>query len=185
MTSSSTHLKHLALVSPAVRIATRLVLHALSSLPQFDSSAAVAAVSADASPLLRWDAFHFAHIAEHGYVHEYEWAFFPGIALAMRLGAQCIALLRAAFGISAPAGTRMADLLNGGALLALLCDPTTTLYRLTLHHLGSPHLALIAAVLSLLPSSPATLHAAAYSEPFYTFLSYKGALRFCGPGTST
>ena len=70
------------------------------------------------------------------------------------------------------------DLLQGGALAAFLCDvgSTTTLYNLTLHHLGSPNLALITSVLSLLPSSPATLRFAAYSEPFFTYLSYKGKL---------
>ena len=68
------------------------------------------------------------------------------------------------------------DLLQGGALAAFLCDAgsTTTLYNLTLHHVGSPNLALIASVLSFLPSSPATLRFAAYSEPFFTYLSYKG-----------
>ena len=167
------HIKWLAIISPTIRIATRLLLNALSNLSQFDSSAVVS--SNNANPLLRWDAFHFAHIAQKGYVHEYEWAFFPGTPLVMHLGGKCISFARMALG-DRDGTVRMADLLNGGALAALLCDPTTTLYRLTMHNFRSPHLALMVSVLSLMPSSPATLHAAAYSEPFYTYLSYKGRL---------
>jgi hypothetical protein len=66
------------------------------------------------------------------------------------------------------------DLLQGGLLAALACDTSTTLYHLSLHHLGSPSLALMASLLSLMPSSPVTLRFGAYSEPFFTYLSYKG-----------
>lgn len=165
------HRKWLAVLSPTIRIATRLLLNALSRLPQFDSSAAVS--NSDANPLLRWDAFHFVHIAQYGYVHEYEWAFFPGISLAMRLGGKCLSFVHVALGGKDDI-VSVGDLLNGGALAALICDPTITLYRLTLRHFHSPHLALMVSLLSLMPSSPATLHAAAYSEPFYTYMSYKG-----------
>ncbi|THH12498.1 hypothetical protein EW146_g7639 [Bondarzewia mesenterica] len=104
------------------------------------------------SSLLRWDAFHFAQIAKEGYVYEQQWAFLP----------------------EGPPG--WIDILQGGGLAALVCDSTLTLYRLSLLHLQSPSLALIASLLSLLPSSPAILHFAGYSEPFFTFLSYKGML---------
>ncbi|KAJ7668374.1 GPI mannosyltransferase 2 [Mycena polygramma] len=50
------------------------------------------------------------------------------------------------------------------------------MYALSLHHLGSSALARLATVLSLLPSSPVTLFLAPYSEPFFTYLSYKGML---------
>ncbi|KAF8170181.1 GPI mannosyltransferase 2 [Mycena galopus ATCC 62051] len=50
------------------------------------------------------------------------------------------------------------------------------MYSLSLHHLGSPALARLAAILSLLPSSPATLFLAPYTEPFFTYFSYKGML---------
>lgn len=62
------------------------------------------------------------------------------------------------------------------ALAAIACDTTCTLYQLTLHHLGSPTLAYLTALLSLMPSNPATLYFVPYTEPFFTYLSYKGML---------
>ncbi|KAG1865859.1 glycosyltransferase family 76 protein [Suillus subalutaceus] len=80
------------------------------------------------SVLLRWDAFHFAHIAREGYVYEHEWAFFNGLPLPL-----------AGFG-SNDWGT----LLRGGAGMAIL--------------------------------SPTALKLASYSEPFFTYFSYRGML---------
>lgn len=160
------HIQLLRILSIAARLFTALSLYLLSNLPLFDSSPSI---ESNASSLLRWDAFHFAHIADKGYVHEYEWAFFPGTPLVMRIAGGVLHALKRS-------GSPMTwdDLLQGGALAALACDSTTTLYRLTLHHLGSPYVALVASLLSLFPSSPATLRFAAYSEPFFTYLSYKG-----------
>ena len=64
--------------------------------------------------------------------------------------------------------------LQGGALAVLTVDSATTLYLLTLHHFKSCNIALIVSVLSLIPSSPAVLRFASYSEPFFTYLSYQG-----------
>ncbi|KAJ7129822.1 glycosyltransferase family 76 protein [Mycena crocata] len=107
--------------------------------------------------LLRWDALHFHHIARSGYVYEHEWAWLPGLPFLLSL-----------FPNSLLAPTLVS--------LAIACDMTSTMYSLSLHHLGSPALARLAAVLSLLPSSPATLFLAPYTEPFFTYLSYKGML---------
>lgn len=173
-TTTSCHLCLLRIVSPLTRILTALLLYLLSiALPQFDSSPQV--ISPAPSALLRWDAFHFAHIAQHGYVHEHEWAFFPGTPLLMRLSGHLLRTIKLKLQFEGGEVT-WDDLLQGGALAALACDAATatTLYKLTLHHLRSPHIALIAALLSLLPSSPAALRFAAYSEPFFTLLSYKG-----------
>ncbi|KAF8891684.1 GPI mannosyltransferase 2, partial [Infundibulicybe gibba] len=70
----------------------------------------------------------------------------------------------------------VSELLLGGALMVVACDSTRTLYHLSLHHLGSPSLAFLASVLSLFPSSPATLYFAPYTEPFFTYFSYRGML---------
>ncbi|PFH51993.1 glycosyltransferase family 76 protein [Amanita thiersii Skay4041] len=108
------------------------------------------------SPLLRWDSFHFTHIATHGYFYEHEWAFFPALPAILRI-------LHSPYSLPP-------------LLAALTCDSALTLYQLSLYHLRSPSLALIAAILFLLPSSPVTLRLAPYTEPFFTYLSYKGML---------
>jgi len=160
------HIRLLRVLSIATRLLTALLLLLLSKLPLFDSAPGI---SSDGSPFLRWDAFHFVHIADQGYVHEYEWAFFPGTPFVMRITGEVLRLLK-----RSDSPVSWDDLLQGGALAALACDSTTTLYRLTLHQLGSPQVALIVSLLSLMPSSPATLRFAAYSEPFFTYFSYKG-----------
>ncbi|KAH7913176.1 glycosyltransferase family 76 protein [Hygrophoropsis aurantiaca] len=147
---------------------------AASSLPLFDSSPKL--VLDESTPpwisaLLRWDAFHFAHVAEKGYVYEHEWAFFVGTPFTMRVSSKLLSLLGGRY-----TSSTWATFLQGGALTAIACDSTRILYHLSLHHLRSPNLAFVSAALSLLPSSPATLKFASYSEPFFTYLSYKGLL---------
>ena len=44
--------------------------------------------------LVRWDAIYFASIAQHGYVHEQEWAFGWGFAMLSRVVARCEILTR-------------------------------------------------------------------------------------------
>ncbi|EPQ61292.1 mannosyltransferase [Gloeophyllum trabeum ATCC 11539] len=147
------------------------VVYASSFLPLFDSGVHAVlppSTSRLTSGLLRWDAFHFAHIAEEGYVYEYEWAFFPGAPLAMRYAGGVIGLFTG--------GEGWANALLGGALLALLCDSTGVFYDLSTEVFGSNKIAYLATLLSLMPSSPATLRYAPYTEPFFSYLSYKGML---------
>lgn len=125
--------------------------------PLFDASPKV---DPNSSFLLRWDSFHFQHIAQEGYVYEYEWAFFPGAPLVTRW----VGML--------PAYWRSPVLALG--LLILACRTTRTLYLLSLHHLGNPTLAFLTALLSLMPSSPPTLRMSLYAEPFFTYFSYNG-----------
>ncbi|KAH7923928.1 glycosyltransferase family 76 protein [Leucogyrophana mollusca] len=143
-------------------------------LPLFDTSPKLVfgeSVPPWTSALLRWDAFHFSHVAEKGYVYEHEWAFFMGTPFMMRASAKLLSL----FGERYPA-THWATLLQGGALTAVLCDSTQVLYHLSLHHLNSPSLAFLSSALSLMPSSPVALKFASYSEPYFTYLSYRGML---------
>jgi GPI mannosyltransferase 2 len=165
------HIRLLVAFALLSRLLIFLLLLLSSHLPLFDSSPEIISHSRWLASL-RWDVFHFAHIAEKGYVYEYEWAFFPGTPLLMRATAK--ALLSIKGSTDAP---QWDDLLMGSVLAAMACDATCTLYHLSLHHLGSPSLAFIASLLSLLPSSPATIRFASYSEPFYTYLSYKGDVR--------
>lgn len=132
-----------------------ILAYSASQLALFDASPNAIHSSKWYKPLLRWDIFHFAHIAEQGYVYEHEWAFLPGLPFVLKL-------------------FNNSNFLLAAAMIAIACDSTTVLYRLSLHHFGSPNLAFLAALLSLLPSSPATLRLAPYNEPFFTYLSYRG-----------
>ncbi|CAK5281375.1 unnamed protein product [Mycena citricolor] len=132
---------------------SRLLPAAILSLkPLFSSFDA-----ASSHPLLRWDALHFLHIAREGYVYEHEWAFLPGPAVMLSI---------------LPTSVLAPTIVS----LVLAYDMSATMYALSLHHLRLPSLAKLATLLSLLPSSPTTLFLAPYSEPFVTYLSYKGML---------
>ena len=168
------HLRNLRIISVASLCLTFSLTYVASQLPLFDSSPRLLASPSDgalakaAYPLLRWDTFHFLHIAQEGYVYEHEWAFFPGAPFVMRT---CGEILRWLSGSERPT---VAHLLAGGGLASLLCGTVTTLYDLTLHHFGSPAIAYLTCLLSLLPSSPATLRFSASTEPFFTYFSYRG-----------
>jgi GPI mannosyltransferase 2 len=137
-----------------------LVLDALHNLvPLFDRSSLL--VRPSTSSLVRWDAIHFLAAAERGYQYEQQWAFLPGISTTIRA---FTALLGHEHG------------LKGVSLLIslLTVDSFRVLHELSRIHLGSDDLANITCVLALIPSSPATLFAAPYNEPFFTYLSYRG-----------
>ncbi|PPQ89577.1 hypothetical protein CVT25_012249 [Psilocybe cyanescens] len=137
-------------------------------LPLFDTSPLLLSISTPLRPLLRWDTFHFLHIASDGYVFEHEWAFLPSLPLIMRTLASGFAPITGSF--------KPSNMLLSGVLAVLASDTTQTLYDLSLHHLRSPELSLVATLLSLIPTSPVTLFFAPYNEPFFTFFSYHGML---------
>ncbi|THH29853.1 hypothetical protein EUX98_g4326 [Antrodiella citrinella] len=72
--------------------------------------------------------------------------------------------------------TSWSAFLAAGTLACCFISSSTTLYDLTLHHTHSPTAAYLSALLSLIPTSPVTLRFVAYSEPFFTYLSYTGML---------
>lgn len=168
------HLRTLRFLSLASLSLTVLLTYVASRFPLFDSSPLLLLspeqgfFAKAAFPLLRWDTFHFAQIAQEGYVYEYEWAFFPGAPFVMRTFGEALRRLRADDKLT------IAHLLLGGGLSSLFCGTTTTLYDLTMHCFGSPAIAYLTCLLSLLPSSPATLRFSAYTEPFFTYFSYRG-----------
>lgn len=161
-----THLRSLLGWTILSRVAFFVLAAYASSLPLFDASPKLYNLPRWAAPFLRWDAIHFLHIAEHGHLYEHEWAFFPGVPLAMRSFGKYIQLLTGF--------QKTPSLLLGGATLVIACDSTRTLYDLSLYQLQSHDLAYLASLLSLIPTSPATLQFAPYTEPFFTYLSYKG-----------
>lgn len=154
----------------ALHVTIAILLYFFSKLPSFDSSASLLLNSGWATSLVRWDVFHFAHIAKDGYAFEYEYAFFPGVSLIMQYGQRALRLLR----ICSKDDWEGYALAGTLASTAVSVDSVHTLYDLTLHHFRSPAFAYLTAFLSLLSSSPATLRYAPYTEPFFTYLSYKG-----------
>ncbi|KAK7807079.1 hypothetical protein U0070_007379 [Myodes glareolus] len=116
--------------------------------------------------LSRWDAEHFLFIAEHGYLYEHNFAFFPGFPLALLMGTE---LLRPLQGLL----SQRSCLLVAVALLNFLFS---VLAALTLHDLGClvlhcPRQAFYAAMLFCL--SPANVFlAAGYSEALFAFLTF-------------
>ena len=169
--AQSAHLRTLTFLSLLSRVFTAvLIISSAYLLTLFDSSPRLVLGSTTPpwiSSLFRWDAFHFAHVAQKGHAYEHAWAFFPALPFIMRVSGHLLS--RA--GLSSP---DVAAQLLGGAVLAALFDSTRVLYRLSLHHLRSPSAAFLAAALSLLSSSPAMLRFAPYSEPFFTYCSYQG-----------
>ncbi|KAI0367932.1 mannosyltransferase [Pilatotrama ljubarskyi] len=180
------HKRTLHILSCAATLLTLLLTVLSSRLPLFDASPHVLLGDSQRSPsslrhtlasaVLRWDTFHFAHIAEEGYLYENEWAFFPGVPWVMRT---CASVLRATGLSQQPAGVpfEWEELLLGGLIASSVSILSVgDLYDLTALHFQSHSIAFLASLLSLLPSSPVTLRIAGYSEAFFTFLSYKGML---------
>ena len=161
------HRTQLLIFTVSSQVLIQLLLLFCSYLPLFDSSPWVILDKSTTwwatSSLLRWDVFHLGLVAE-GRVYEHQWAFFPGVPTYMKL-----------LGQIAP-DDGWATLMQGGLILAIACDSTLVLYELSLRHLKSPSLSFLSAVLSLLPSSPATLRHAPYAEPFFTWASYRGCV---------
>ncbi|KAG8910533.1 ER membrane glycoprotein subunit of the GPI transamidase complex-like protein [Tulasnella sp. 417] len=160
-------------------VATIIILSA-TLLPPFDSSHLITQPQRKfgfASALLRWDVFHFANIALNGYTHEHLFAFFPGIPFLMRLFAEAGLRVFNIAGFTERPSVSEGDVLLGGAAASLiLCNWTGDLYDLTVAVGGTPSLAKLTTLLSLLPLSPPTLLFAPYAEPFFATLSYKGIL---------
>lgn len=104
-----------------------------------------------AASCLRWDAFHFLNIARNGrwglassssspfltwlglryaYEFEYEYAFMPGVPLAMKLGFTAWNWISArVIGAVTMESVPVYHYLISGAVLSYLCDPTWTLYK--------------------------------------------------------
>jgi hypothetical protein len=170
------HLRVLLWASILSRTVTWILALAASHLPVFDSSPRILISERSlVDPLLRWDTFQFGPIALDGYVYEHNWAFFPGTPLVMRYSGLIVKFFR---GTGKEATAVSWEIMLFGSALAVLLTfgATSTLYRLSVYHLRTPQLAFVASLLSLIPTSPATLYLAPYTEPFFTYLSYKGLL---------
>nr|XP_004671274.2 GPI mannosyltransferase 2 [Jaculus jaculus]XP_045006812.1 GPI mannosyltransferase 2 [Jaculus jaculus]XP_045006813.1 GPI mannosyltransferase 2 [Jaculus jaculus]XP_045006814.1 GPI mannosyltransferase 2 [Jaculus jaculus]XP_045006815.1 GPI mannosyltransferase 2 [Jaculus jaculus] len=116
--------------------------------------------------LSHWDAEHFLFIAEHGYLYEHNFAFFPGFPLTLLVGSELLRPLRGLL------SQRSCLLIS----IALLNSLFSVLAAVALHDLGClvlrcPRQAFYAALLFCL--SPANVFlAAGYSEALFALLTF-------------
>ncbi|GJJ06428.1 hypothetical protein Clacol_000620 [Clathrus columnatus] len=172
---NSRDIRTLLLFTFCLRSLTVLIAFLSSYLPQFDASSSLLTLNAPgsfisgrfANAALKWDAIHYLHIAQEGYQYEYQFAWMPGLPVLLRILSSLGTSLSSSFLISSSICHLILSTL-------VSIDTTRLLYLLTLHHTESRQLALLSAYLSLLPSSPSTLHLALYTEPWYTWASYRG-----------
>jgi phosphatidylinositol glycan class V len=158
------HRTLLRCLSAASSLVFGLVVVAACRLPLFDESPLL--VPDANSPLFRWDSIHFLHVARSGYVYEHEWAFLPAAPWIIRYVLTLLGPVSQNIIIS--------HFILAASISVLASETVQTLYSLSLHHLKSPHHALLASILALLPSSPATFYFAPGTEPFFTYLTYRG-----------
>ncbi|XP_066126080.1 GPI mannosyltransferase 2 isoform X1 [Saccopteryx bilineata] len=116
--------------------------------------------------LSHWDAEHFLFIAEHGYLYEHNFAFFPGFPLVLLVGTELLRPLRELLSL------RSCLLIS----VAFLNSLFSILAAVALHDLGClvlhcPHQAFYGALLFCL--SPANVFlAAGYSEALFALLTF-------------
>ncbi|KAG0092594.1 hypothetical protein BGZ92_009276 [Podila epicladia] len=120
---------------------------------------------------LRWDAFYFVHIAEHGYVFEQAHAFFPLLPISMRLVANTVlaplSLLMTYQQQLVLAGVLVA---NGSFIIA-----SVQLYRLSNTLFGNERFAFLSALLYILTPSGIFM-SAIYTESLFAAISFSGMI---------
>lgn len=116
--------------------------------------------------LSRWDAEHFLFIAEHGYLYEHNFAFFPGFPLALLVGTE---LLRPLRGLLSQRSCLLISVASLNSLFSVLA--TVALHDLSCVVLRCPRQAFYAALLFCLTPANVFL-AAGYSEALFAFLTF-------------
>ncbi|RKO84382.1 GPI mannosyltransferase 2 [Blyttiomyces helicus] len=124
------------------------------------------------TPFVRWDAIYMLGIAERGYIYEQEFAFFPGLPLAMRVGADA-----AGYFVNGAVGRRTMLVISGLFFTNLsFVWAAVALYRLTLLLLADKHLATSTAILFCV--CPAGVFMSClYTESPFAFLTFAGMLQ--------
>ncbi|XP_004705133.1 GPI mannosyltransferase 2 [Echinops telfairi] len=117
--------------------------------------------------LSHWDAEHFLFIAEHGYLYEHNFAFFPGFPLALLLGTEL--LLSPLQALLSPRSCLLISVALLNSLFSVLA--AVALHDLSCLVLRSPRQAFYTALLFCL--SPANVFlAAGYSEALFALLTF-------------
>ncbi|XP_006862314.1 PREDICTED: GPI mannosyltransferase 2 [Chrysochloris asiatica] len=117
--------------------------------------------------LSHWDAEHFLFIAEHGYLYEHNFAFFPGFPLSLLVGTEL--LLRPLRGLLSLRSCLLISVALLNSLFSVLA--AVALHDLSCLVLHSPRQAFYTALLFCL--SPANVFlAAGYSEALFALLTF-------------
>ncbi|KAM0750807.1 hypothetical protein T439DRAFT_348085 [Meredithblackwellia eburnea MCA 4105] len=145
----------------------------LSTSSPFDSSSKLLLKSPSnhLNPLLRWDAVYFAKQATRGYQHEQDLAFMPGISIIAKF-------FRVESSEAFVMSTTVAAAFAGSGAALALFHLTKSLVPSLRPPKNSANFPLLVAVLFLLSPSPATLHSAPYTEPFFAFTTFLGMLLY-------
>ncbi|KAK8865872.1 hypothetical protein IAR55_001020 [Kwoniella newhampshirensis] len=166
----------LLILAISSRLIHLTILHILSRfLPLFDTSPLLLSGDDVPSPLLRWDAIHFASIASKGYEYEQQLAFQPGWMGVMRLAGEGVRWIKAYIraGEGGVGVVRVEDVLIGGTVISNMAfvGATLVLYKLTAH-LYTPTFAFLASLLYLIPPTP--IPSVPYTEPIYALFAFTG-----------
>ncbi|KAJ2797637.1 ER membrane glycoprotein subunit of the GPI transamidase complex-like protein [Coemansia furcata] len=160
-----------------------LVLGAVSNTIINDYDASTSLVLPDASLIfesvlrtlahvfVRWDSFYFLHIADAGYVHEQEHAFFPLLPMLMRLVASTL-LMPLAGWVDRRIVLAIAGLVISNASFVLAA---ATLYVLGCVTLRNERLAYVAALLFVAAPASAFM-SAVYTESLFAWLVFSALL---------
>ncbi|KPP77775.1 GPI mannosyltransferase 2-like [Scleropages formosus] len=119
--------------------------------------------------LSHWDAEHFLFIAEHGYLYEHNFAFFPLFPLCLR--AVSVSLLWPLCGWLSRHGQLLVSAVLVNSVLSVLA--AVALYSLSCHVLQERRLALLSSLLFCLTPANVFL-AAGYSESLFAALVFGG-----------
>ncbi|WVQ62252.1 uncharacterized protein L199_000391 [Kwoniella botswanensis] len=156
----------LIILGTSIRLIHISLLYILSKLiPPFDSSQSL--LSPDNLPGLRWDAIHFASVAQNGYEFEQQLAFQPLLMGLLRLLGQSVVCIR---------GREMevGDVIWSGVGISAVAwvGASIVLYKLTVH-LYNPAFAILTTILYMIPPTP--VPSLPYTEPLYAFTTFLGA----------
>ncbi|KAJ2881385.1 ER membrane glycoprotein subunit of the GPI transamidase complex-like protein, partial [Coemansia aciculifera] len=135
------------------------------------SSALEGALRVLAHVFIRWDAFYFLHIADAGYVHEQEHAFFPLLPLLMRVVSSTV-LAPLAPWVDRRIVLALAGLVVSNVSFVLAA---VTLYMLGRATLRNERLAYVAALLFVAAPASAFM-SAVYTESLFAWLVFSALL---------
>ncbi|KAL0073461.1 hypothetical protein J3Q64DRAFT_1383037 [Phycomyces blakesleeanus] len=120
---------------------------------------------------LRWDALYFLHIAEHGYVYEQEYAFFPVMPIASRLVANTVL-----YPFQSMLGGQQYSLLFGGVIVANVSFVLAagSLFKLSQSVFGGNQRMSFVSAVAFCISPPSMFMSSLYTESLFAYMSFTG-----------